>query len=261
MNENVLQIASLTAYGNAVLQGKKVRLEKNELIGQKEQQITFIQQLLEPEAREKIILAENITDWFSYLQNKRYQKLYLTYKTADRLKIKDHVGMAFVGGGSTWTILAEKKGQCNVWAEQKQKAQDERKKVYYLLKKGIHIPKIKITPVSQAELYLREIVEDVVLFTKQNGLDKWQRIFEKALTLLSIENEEELLQEGLLPEGCYSLEATQLLAASIQSWVFGGIRSWTDVIRVGDYDLYMRLTANLYDTVCKALVAAINSYP
>ena len=66
---------------------------------------------------------------------------------------------------------------------------------------------------------------------------------------------------GFLPDDCYSLEAKQILVCADIAWVFGGMGSWNDVVHVDDYDLYRRLTGNLYDTICKSLAAAINSYP
>lgn len=101
----------------------------------------------------------------------------------------------------------------------------------------------------------------MINFTKSNKLTNWEKIFQNANACLSTTNPDELMQDNYLPEDCFSLEAKQILTACSTAWVFGGMGSWSDLSQVNDYDLYSRLTANLWDTLCKSIAAAINSYP
>ncbi|MBE0527415.1 MAG: hypothetical protein IH631_10760 [Candidatus Thorarchaeota archaeon] len=88
----------------------------------------------------------------------------------------------------------------------------------------------------------------------------WVSNFEIPLTTLR-EFEPKVVDE-FLPAGIYSKEAHQLIVAAFGSWVFGGMGSWNDLVFSGDsQDLYTSLSDNLYSTICKAIVSAVNSYP
>ena len=133
---------------------------------------------------------------------------------------------------------------------------------FYLLSiKNAEIGEIRYPSLETTKLFLKEILTDLVEFTEKNKLTNWEEVFQKAIDCLNNRNPKELIQEDYLPANCFSLEAKQILASCNQAWVFGGMGSWNDVVRVQDYDLYRRLTANLYDTLCKSIVSAINSYP
>jgi hypothetical protein len=104
-------------------------------------------------------------------------------------------------------------------------------------------------------------LQELIDFTTRNKLDNWTNVFLSALNKFEINNPSELLGDDYLPSNCYSLEAKQILVACDQAWVFGGMGSWNDVVNVDDYDLYRRLTNNLFDTLNNSVAAAINSYP
>ncbi|NHJ48589.1 MAG: hypothetical protein FK733_12460 [Asgard group archaeon] len=261
MNIDVIRISILTAYGNAYLQGKKVSFDKNHPAAYNHRNIKFIQDIQEDHIKWNNYLADNPNEWFKYLKENNYSRLYLSYSPSSNPQIKDHQGAAFVGGGSQWCIIAMKGDKCDVWSEKHQAERGEQMIYFYLSSKDKDLPKIQNTPLDKVKLYLREILKDLVDFTIKSELKNWQNVFQKSLLKLTVENEDELLDIELLPENCFSLEAKQILATCDKAWVFGGMGSWNDVVKVHNYDLYTRLTANLYDTICKSIAAAINSYP
>ena len=55
-----------------------------------------------------------------------------------------------------------------------------------------------------------------------------------------------------------SLEARQLLATASHAWVFGGMGSWNDVALTDD-ERYKPVTAELFEAVLEAVVAATNA--
>jgi len=261
MKDEIAQIMALVGYGNAFLQGIQVSFDKNHPAGFHYFNIRFVEKLPENLLARKTILADNPNLWFKYLKDNNINRLYLSFQTSTDLGLEDHISSAFVGGGSQWNIIAEKGDKYDIWQTKWQMEFGDLKVYYFQALKDINLPKIAKTTVDQAKLYLREILKDMVAFTVKSELDNWEKVFQGAQDFLSIEDPSRLLQQGFLPESCFSLEAKQILAACDQAWVFGGMGSWNDVVRVHDYDLYTRLSANLYDTLCKSMIAAINSYP
>jgi len=261
MKDEIAQIMSLAAYGNAFLQGKPVSFDKNHPAGFHYGNIRFVEKVPKDLLARKTVLANDPNLWFKYLKDNDVSRLYLSFQPSTDLGLEDHIGSAFVGGGSHWNIIAEKGDKCDIWQTKWQMEFGDLKVYYFQAIKDIDLIKITKTTVDQAKLYLREILKDLTTFTVKSELDNWEKVFQDAMDFLSIKEPSGLLQQGFLPDSCYSLEAKQILAACDQAWVFGGMGSWNDIVRVHDYDLYTRLSANLYDTLCKSMIAAINSYP
>jgi len=69
--------------------------------------------------------------------------------------------------------------------------------------------------------------------------------------------------DDLIPAGIYSKEARQLIETAFRSsGVFGGMGSWNDLVFSGaDQEYYTSLSAELYSTLCQAIVSGVNSYP
>ncbi len=261
MKDEISQIMALVAYGNAYLQGKQVSFDKNHPAGFHYKNIRFVEFVPEDLLVRKPILASNPNDWFKLLKESNINRLYLSFQPSSSLGLEDHISSAFVGGGSQWNIIAKKDDKCDIWQTKWQMEFGDLKVYYFQLLIDIDLPKLPKTTLEQANKYLSEILKDLVDFTNENNLDNWVNVFQKALDLLSAKDSFMLLQENYLPKDCFSLEAERILAACDQAWVFGGMGSWNDVVQVKNYDLYTRLSANLYDTLCKTMIVAINSYP
>ncbi len=261
MNTEVIQIALLTAYGKAYIEGKDVSFEKNHPGAYNHRNIRFVAKLPQEQLLKKDIIAENPNDWFNYLKKEKFKRLHLTYQPSTNIITKAHLKSVFDGKGRQLYIIAEKEAKCDVWKSKWQSEFGELMSYYFLMIKDMDLESVNFPTIETTKLYLKEILNDLVEFTMKNELTNWTKVFQNALNYLSIENPSELIEDDYLPADCYSLEAKQILAACDQAWVFGGMGSWNDVVHVHDYDLYRRLTANLYDTLCNSIVNAINSYP
>lgn len=90
----------------------------------------------------------------------------------------------------------------------------------------------------------------------------WAEWFSKALALLEDASPATPFHPDILPPEGYGLEARQLMAAAAQAYVFGGMGSWNDVWLKdeGARREYDDVTAELYDAVKLATVAAPNSF-
>jgi hypothetical protein len=64
----------------------------------------------------------------------------------------------------------------------------------------------------------------------------------------------------MLPPRGFSESARRLLATAARSWVFGGMGTWNDLTFDGsEEEAYEEVSAELYDAVLGAFVAAANS--
>jgi len=257
-----LQIVALTAYANAYLNDKKVTFDKNHPAGYGYRNIKFVSKVtqLDPIAQ-RVLLAQNPNDWFKFLKKNNVSRLYLTYQISKKMFDKVHLEATKGKKVGEWNIIAKKQDSHDLWTNYIQGEQGEEINYYHLIIKDTSFVTLKFPSLETTKLYLKEILTDLIALTIESKLKNWTNVFQNALDTLSIEDPSKLVAEGFFPADCYSLEAKQIMATIDHAWVFGGMGSWNDVSRVSDYDLYSRLTANLYNTLCNALVAVTNSYP
>jgi hypothetical protein len=261
MDPTVLQTSILVAYANANLQGKKAEFLKNHPAAYHYQSLRFLDRIPPKDVGYEKYTADNPMDWFKFLIKKKYKRLYLHYNSRDKSLPTDPINKLCSKNDCNWVIIAEKEENYDIWIRTESYKQGINKSIYHILVENFELPEIKILSLDTTKLYLTEIFTDLIEFTKRNKLQNWEKIFQNAKDYLSNTNSNDLLAEGYLPEDCFSLETQQILAACDMAWVFGGMGSWNDLSSVDDYDLYNRLTANLWDTLCKSIAAAINSYP
>lgn len=261
MNAEILQIVALTSYANAYLNDKKVSFDKSHPAGYGYRNIKFVSKVaqLDPIAQREL-LAQNPNDWFKLLKKKNVNRLYLTYQMSTN-KFKDHIEATKGKKVGHWNIIAKKENNCDLWTNYIQAEYGEAINYYHLIIKDTSFETLNFPSLETTKLYLKAILSDLINFTIKSELENWTKVFQNALDTLSIEDSLKLIDEKFFPADCYSLEAKQIIATCDFAWVFGGMGSWNDVSHVHNYDLYSRLTANLYDTLCNALAAAANSYP
>lgn len=261
MNIEIIQMAFIAAYGKINLQGKKIPFEKNHPAGYHYRNIRFVSK--EPPFEQLLIkdtVAKDPNSWFSYLVKEKAKQLHLAYQPLMTDKPKDEKIFSSTKARNQWQIIVEKDNTYDIWLL-KSVAENGEVIHYYYLAKEIPKRKLKLTSVETAKLFLKEILSDLVKFTSTKELANWKAVFENAILCLNTENISQLISDDHFPENTYGLEAKQIITAVDHAWVFGGMGSWSDVVNVNDYDLYQRLTANLYDTLCKSIASAINSYP
>ena len=261
MNIDMLQTGILTAYGNRFLLKGDIILEKNHPAAKNYRNIKFVEKIPKLLQYKRDIISENPNDWFKYLKKKNISRLFLNYHERSEKKVKSTLDSILDKTENSWNIIAQRNGTYDIWNLKRQLENADDMHYYYPIASNIELKEIKYPKLDTTKLYLKEILTDLVNFTKRNELNNWTNVFNHSLDLLVNNNPLDLLSEDFLPKSSYKIEALQILAACDNSWVFGGMGSWNDVVNVDNYDLYLRLTANLYNTLCKAFMYAINSYP
>jgi len=260
MNTEIIQTAFITAYGKAFLQGKAVSFEKNHPAALHYRNIRFVSK--EPPFEQLLLqdtIAKDPNAWFKYLAKEKTKQLHLVYQPLPEDVTKIDKSHSSIKARNEWHIIAEKENTMDIWLQKTVSENGEVMHYYYVIK-GLEKRKIKITSIDTTKLFLKEILSDLIKFTSTKELENWKNVFENASLNLINENLSELINKEYFPADCYGLEAKQIFSAVDQAWVFGGMGSFSDVVQVNDYDLYQRLSANLYDTLCKSIASAINSY-
>jgi hypothetical protein len=89
----------------------------------------------------------------------------------------------------------------------------------------------------------------------------WEKWFRKALQLLHDPTPVLPFYADLLPSTVKNIKVRQLLAGTLQAWVFGGLGSWNDVY-INDSSLemeYQQISRSLYKAVMQSVGSVTNS--
>jgi hypothetical protein len=257
------QNVAFVAYGNAFLQGKKVVFAKNNPAAKYYRNISFrkgfsFDPILAPEK----MLAKNPNDWFRYLKEEGFERLYLVRLPISGLAIPQKIKEALSNlYEKAWFILAQRKRKYTFWHSQWEAVAGDLQIYYYPIITDSQIDVTDLPVLKKAKDDFTAVLTELVAFTKENKLSNWEQVFQKALDYFTITDQSAILLEDLLPDNCFTLEAYQLFAACDQAWVFGGMGSWNDVTQVSDYEKYKQLTTRLITAIYNSLAAIANSYP
>lgn len=262
MSTGVIQIASLTAYANAFLQGHPICFDMDHSLADICHSITFIECSSADSNDDYFELAKNPNEWFQYLKKQRVERVKLHFVSSFNEELPDRIGAAFVGGGGRW-LMETLYGDCSdLWESGWTTTRGARPwKVYYLIVArdweqfaGSYLS------LRGARRRLSNALINVEAFAREQRENYWAESFRKALETLDAPYP--LEGSDFVPRGCFSLEAEQLFAAGLRSWVFGGMGSWNDLCFGGKTEeQYVQFSNELYDAMCQSLVVAINSYP
>lgn len=217
------------------------------------------------------VIAHNPNDWFTLLKNEKCKKLRLNYrhsKEKQPTNIQEHKLAGFVGGGGTWLIEAIYDSYSDYWANRwevtNSNAPDQRiwsvNYIRVLSNQKSYNVKIDLESIKSN---LSKVLGDIADFAAQGGLPDWADVFRKANAALYSQNpSEEYYHKDLIVFKNYELTAQQILFAAGKAWVFGGMGSWNDLgfEKEEDNCTYNRLSAQLYETICEAIVASTNSF-
>lgn len=273
MNGTLLQIISLTGYGNDYL--KNGHFSSPFIPANTAFQFchtvdfrVFQKHLLSSKQKEVVIAADPIA-WFKYLKTDgcKHLRLYSAYTKLEKF-LKDHKLAGLLDGGKSWLIEAVYDNHSDYWSSKwnvtKQGATDRHNwaVTYFMsssnaVSSNLQIDNAKIK--QEVEQTLTEIID----FCSATKMENWRNIFNKAkLTLNSSTPESSYHSTDLIPNDNYELTAKQLIFSAIAAWVFGGMGSWNDL----GFDstqknrTYNRLTEELYERLSAAIIAGINTY-
>lgn len=259
MNVELAQTIALIAYGNAYLSSGD--MEPRELFPthstfQFVSNVTF-QRSKEP--RKPGILANDTQSWIFDLgiDGTRYLKL----DVLNLQHLPTPYATSLFTAGNTWVIQTDK-GQCwqPIWSLVQQKSRQSRMwKVEYW--ERANIPVIGDFPdIQSAYQDLENCLVEAQDFSMRRKFG-WEKWFEKALQLLHDPSPVLPFYADLLPSVLKNIRVRQLLAGTLQAWVFGGLGSWNDVY-IADSSLemeYQKVSKSLYKAVMQSVVSVTNS--
>jgi hypothetical protein len=265
MSLNLAQTVALVSYGNLYLQGRNNEFDFDKLVTEHCYKHDFMDPPIEGIAGSTKVLASDTDKWFKFLKDHGAKKIKLFYRKSEQIDLPDHISTAFVGGGSQWIIEVQFETTSSLyltsWYPSIEFELDTRKThVVRFNQEIVHLDDISESVQIAKEKLSKKLRELSEFASKYDYSQHWVENFNSALT--SLKEFEPQASDGFLPAGIYSKEARQLIQGAFASWVFGGMGSWNDMSFSGTAQtVYESLSEELYNTICDAIVAAVNSYP
>ncbi len=264
MTGTLVQIITITSFGNEFLKNGKLTdfYPKNSSFQfcysvdfrEKKKKIFF-------SSKKKIITAQNPLDWFEKLKNDGCIKLRLYHQTD---KENDYQLAGFIGGGGNWFIETVYSQHSDFWSSNWNHDKNLPEKPWQVTygkaveKQTIQNQQFDLKTTSNE---LESILERITDFAFKETTENWGDIFEKAKETLNSENPEtDFYHNDLINKENYDLPNRQLLLAASKAFVFGGMGSWNDMgfENKETNRIYNELSSELYDTMNKSIVCAIN---
>ena len=213
----------------------------------------------------KEVVAKSPGEWFRFLKKNGSKELRISYRHSDQLQVKDYEMAGFVGGGGEWIIEVAYGNYTDYWVCQldvvNPDANDHRiwNIQFAKIKDLASIPSSDVS-IENAKADLSISLSNIIAFSSKHSPQGWTKIFEQALRNLSSQKPEWLYYKDCFVIEPYSLPRKQLFTSAATAYVFGGMGSWNDIW----YDTpelekqNSELSADLYDKVVQAVVAAVN---
>lgn len=176
----------------------------------------------------------------------------------------DHLSAAFVGGGSEWFVEVQFEDKSHLylggWIPSEGSNSDTWKTHYVRLERNMNHMKDLTPSVTESRKRISVLLRNLSNFARRFDYSKnWVDNFDNSL--MTLEEFEPQVNDDFIPSGIYSKDARQLIETAFRSWVFGGMGSWNDLAFSGDdQERYSKLTKELYEAVCGAIVSGVNSY-
>lgn len=259
--KEITQLVSLITYANVHLQGEELNFDLERSITEYCLGCEFVMQPPGEIAGSMRVNFSNPIKWFNYLKDKEAKRVRLHYRASNQFGLPDHITVAFVGGGSQWFIEVIYREVSDLYSSGHQGTSQPWKTQFIRMKRGLESFEDSSTSVDEARNRLDRVLENLVSFSsKFEYTQHWAENFRRSKqTLTEYEPSE---SDDFIPYGLYSRQARQLLETAFRSWVFGGMGSWNDLgFNAVDQDKYHKLSEELYEAICSAIVSAINSYP
>jgi hypothetical protein len=207
--------------------------------------------------------SDGTAAWLRYLRKTGARRLTLiTTGTAADSDLDDHIAVSFVNGGR-WAIASDGPDP-RVWRSEWsiQDRDDPNRRIWavQIIAQSHRNPMVPAVNLASARTDLNDALRHIHGFAERNDLSQWAEWFTKALGLLESPEPVVPYNPDLAP-AVLPIESRQILAAAVQSWVFGGMGSWND-IGFEDNELqrsYADLTKHLYITVLAAIATVTNA--
>lgn len=210
-------------------------------------------------------IASNPDDWFRYLRSLNPKAVRIN-NSANYSTENARMTNAFVGGGVRWNIeVVLNDGSSEIWNSKweiwnRNSPEKRLWEVQYHSNKMAETAKINSPTVSHAKNLLKESLEEIAHFAKNNSIENFYNLFLEALNTIN-SNGANLhgYHRDLYPDEFASIDTIVLLDACQRASVFGGMGSWNDIGSCGDMATYKRVSDNLYNAINLAIEAAVNN--
>jgi hypothetical protein len=277
MTGNIVKAITLTTYGTAFLKDNYdisgLTLEHPSFSFSNKVEFLFFKKhfFRKPSWHQ---FANNPIGWFEKLKQDGCKEIRMVFQPDNSIslsgeKVPDHKLAGFVGGGGRRYLQTVFDNHSDFW-QLREKVTDKNalnRKIwtdsYYRTLIGKQTQPKKHYNIIILKEILKNKLTEISAFAKKENLSFWAERFDKAIDLLdsSLSNEKEPNMQ-MIPSDRINLETIQLLTGASAAWCFGGMGSWNDVgfKENHKYELYDRLTADLYDIVNESYIAVANSY-
>jgi hypothetical protein len=263
MNGELAQVISLVAHGNSFLNGEDVDLSTNSTF-QYVSSVKFARYKSNQDTK-GVEVANSVSNWFTLLRSTKVTRLWNIAFGWQRQDIPEHAAVAF-SGGVPIAIQADLPNGFELWYPQwKTGGQD--KNPWLVEYRSLMFSNSHALPVQKMNVVknqLKQAVSQAEKFAKRSDVNasNWATWFSKSLEILDSSTPIAPFHPDMLPDSGFSLEARQILASAVQSYVFGGMGSWNDMgfEKPETHKEYEKITKELYDAVKLAIVMASNSF-
>jgi hypothetical protein len=266
MNGELAQIVSLVAHGNLFLHGgeiAKIDLSTNSTF-QYVSSVIFARYKSNRDTQ-GLEIANTVSDWFAFLHSTKVTRLWNIAFGWERRDIPEHAAAAF-SGGVPKAIQADLPNGFELWYPQ-WKTGGQSQKPWVVEYRSLMFPNSHALPIqklSTVKNQLRQAISQAEKFSKRSDVNasNWANWFTDSLEILDSPNPQAPFNSDMLPDSGFSLDARQILASAVQTYVFGGMGSWNDMgfEKPEIHKEYERITKELYEAVKFAIVMASNSY-
>lgn len=263
MQGNILQALALVSVGNAALRGREiVGFWPGSLVFRWSKQVEFVIPR-GGDAYDQV--AADPLAWFAYLKASRCRGLRLhnaPMRQAPRLgHMEERMLVGFVGGGPRWLIEAVGAERSQHWEgfDRIGDRKDPERRIWltgYLMQ-GETVPQDDADhDVSAAASEVRAALMGIEPLAREIGAANFAEIFASARKTL--DEGGETFDFAALTD--LTAEATRLLLAASEAWVFGGMGSWNDVGTDETHAArYAETSETLFRSLQRAVIAVANS--
>ncbi|HVF99478.1 MAG TPA: hypothetical protein VND68_06545 [Chloroflexia bacterium] len=266
MNGDLSQLVTLAAYGNAFL--AREGADPPELVGHNPMfNFTSLKFVRDPrphgDGMRGTLVAESTAGWYAGLRELGARSIWLVRRGDSTTEdMPRHALVAFAGGGD-WHLQVDYRDKSEVWSANWHFTGKPGAGHWYVTYAAVpldEVPQAEKHDLAEVGARLRQALVEIEQLARANAEEAWADIFKAARDELDSHGEGRL--PDMMPGEGYSHAARRLLSAASRAWVFGGMGSWNDVYFPGEEARtdYSRLTAQLYDAVVTAAVAATNSF-
>jgi hypothetical protein len=266
MNHQLAQMASIVCHGNALLRGLQVPsfFPENSTCEDCDS-VRFVEQQNTLFGKEREILVSAYADeWLGQLRDRGVVGLKLGPMPGSDLATCNFKSAVSIGGAGAWAIEILTRRGLSEFSQARWKVADPtaEQKIwlvsYSMFRRSRTVPS-HVPTIEESAINLRDALVEIREFTEPyEQCQVFSVCFAKALRSLDNPNYEAGYYKDLAPFGLLGEEASCLLAAAMNAWVFGGTDSWNNLKFDRDArGRYEKLTSALFLAINEAVQAAI----